>query len=127
MTGLITRGDSLAARASASNDHGPQTGSAVAASRMTLVSTRTAAATSAPRQLHDLVCRHTAFEPSIHLSYALSPPRLAVPAFHDLHNVALHDEVDLRLGQEAQALADLLRNRDLALGCNLHAGILLLP
>src|SRR3954452_7125227 len=129
MMGLIAKVDSSPTRQSASEDQSAHSGSSVMTSRRTLVST--SVNMLLPRQRHDLIGRHSAFQPSSHAAddHLAACHLFRLLRLHQVDGIAFDDEVDFRVGKEAELLADFLRNRNLPLGSDPHDDLafLLLP
>src|ERR1044071_4871728 len=120
----MTRTESFRDAFQGSSDHRLHAVSRVTTSRITLLSTKTAAGTSTSRQLHDLVRRHFRRSRSEHAPNEFRSTGLRPTALDDLHVVALHHELDFGARQKSESLTNLLRDRDPAFRRDLHASII---
>src|SRR5664279_4558396 len=128
--GLTSTGPLRTALASAADDQSNHTGSCVETSSRTLESTsvpRCSGTRSAPGEREDLVGAHAGGGGSAQSRHRLGATvvDLDLPR-HDGHSSTGNDEVDVGVGQQSVALADGLRDGDLALRRDPHGTTLLL-
>src|ERR1700758_459368 len=116
MIGLMTRADSSARRASASEDHANQRGSRVTTSRRTLLST----SVSATGEREDLVRAQAGRRLSLHARDEVAPPSATASGLLDPDRATLRLERHLGVRQESEPLAELDGDGDLTLGGNSH-------
>src|SRR5688572_25553441 len=118
MIGLISSHPSCAACSNIEADQSNHSSSSLSRSSNTLASTRVA--TSASRQLHDLIRRHRAGPPPAHVLDNL-PPARAYPWLRGLrnpHSIPLDGEFDLGVREQPELVPNLHRDGHLPLARN---------
>src|SRR5262245_64717285 len=123
MIGLIANRPSSAASSSMDEDQSSHSSSSVSTSTSTCETTSvTRSVLVATRQRHQPIGGHAGnrFRPAAHVREQPLPPGLRAALLADAHTVGHDVELDLAVRQQAQPLANVLRNRDLALGGNAH-------
>src|SRR5690349_14549691 len=123
--GLISSGPASAARARAAADQSNHSASSVTTSSRTLLST-SVPATSAARELHNVVGSQPAAATPAHVLDERPAARAgaARTRLADADAVAIELELDLRVGQQAELLAQRMRDRHLSLARQSHGNTL---
>src|SRR5438552_5747565 len=122
--GLMASSERSAQAASWSADQRPHRRSSVTTSRRTLLSTRTSVR-SATGQGQDLVRGHRRGGLPPHPRHQRAAPAASLGGLADLHRLPDHLELHLRVREQSQAPAYVLRDGDLALRRDTHGGSLL--
>src|SRR5712671_4126881 len=128
MIALMTRRKRSPAFSTAAADHAYQSGSSVARSSRTLLSTITAVTSFTARQCHDLVGGHANIGASAQMGddARSSAFLLRVSGWDYRHHFTVELEINLRVRQQACLLADFRRDGHLAFRCDPHAFLLTL-
>src|SRR5664280_2861733 len=74
---------------------------------------------------HDLVRRHARVCRAPISPYPLARLQITCRGLSDHHGTCIFNELDLRMWQQAEAFADILRYRDLALAGDAHRSLLM--